>query len=191
MSENVTIRTASIKDARLLSYLGAKTFQDTFMSSNTEKDMDLYLAKNFSKEQLERELKEDGTTFIIAEHNGEAVGYAKMRAQEEPEGLNESNQIEIERIYSRKEYFGKAVGKALMEACLNLAMAAGHKVAWLGVWENNPRAISFYEKWGFRKFGTHPFVLGTDLQTDILMKKELKNHQITKSLNEKTGMVRT
>jgi ribosomal protein S18 acetylase RimI-like enzyme len=183
MSENVTIRTASIKDARLLSYLGAKTFQDTFMSSNTEKDMDLYLAKNFSKEQLERELKEDGTTFIIAEHNGEAVGYAKMRAQEEPEGLNESNQIEIERIYSRKEYFGKAVGKALMGACLNLAMAAGHKVAWLGVWENNPRAISFYEKWGFRKFGTHPFVLGTDLQTDILMKKELKNHQITKSPN--------
>jgi ribosomal protein S18 acetylase RimI-like enzyme len=173
MGEDVTIRTASIRDARLLADLGAKTFHDTFKPSNTEKDMELYLAKNFSTEQLERELKEAGTTFIIAEHNGEAVGYAKMRTQEEPEGLNESNQIEIERFYSRKEYFGKAVGKTLMEACLKIGKAAGHKVAWLGVWEHNPRAIAFYEKWGFQRFGTHAFVLGTDLQTDILMKKEI------------------
>jgi len=174
MSEVITIRTASINDARLLADLGAITFHDTFVSFNTDKDMELYLKKNFSAEQLELELKEEGTIFIIAEHNGEAVGYAKLRVQEEPEGLNESNQIEIERIYSRKEYFGKAVGRTLMEACLNIGKARGHKVAWLGVWEHNPRAISFYEKWGFQKFGTHAFVLGTDLQTDILMKKELR-----------------
>ena len=173
MSEKVTIRTATINDARLLADLGAITFHDTFVSFNTEKDMELYLAKNFSTGQLERELKEDGTTFIIAEHNGEAVGYAKMRSPDEPDGLNESNQFEIERIYSRKEYLGKSVGKTLMEACLNIGKEAGHKVAWLGVWEHNPRAISFYEKWGFQKFGTHAFLLGTDLQTDVLMKKEL------------------
>lgn len=174
MNENVTIRTASINDARLLADLGAITFHDTFVTFNTEKDMELYLAKNFSTAQLERELNEEGTKFIIAERNGEAVGYAKMRAQEEPEGLNEPNQIEIERIYTRKEYFGKAVGKTLMDACLNIAKSGGHKVVWLGVWEHNPRAIAFYVKCGFEKFGTHPFVLGTDLQTDILMKKELR-----------------
>jgi len=173
MNEDLTVRTASINDAELLADLGAETFHDTFMSSNTEEDMKLYLAKNFSRAQLEAELEEAGTIFIIAEHNGEAVGYAKMRTQDEPEGLNESNQIEIERIYSRKEYFGKAVGKTLMEACLRIGKSAGHKVAWLGVWEHNPRAIAFYEKCGFQKFGTHPFRLGTDLQTDILMKKEI------------------
>ena len=173
MTPNFKIRSASLTDARLLAELGAKTFQDTFKSSNTEVDMELYLANNFSIEQLEHELKEDGTTFIIAEENGKAVGFAKMRKHHEPEGLNESNQIEIERIYSCKEYIGKSVGKTLMEACLSIAKSAGHKVAWLGVWEHNLRAISFYEKWGFKQFGTHPFVLGTDLQTDILMKKEL------------------
>lgn len=173
MNENITIRTASINDAVLLADLGAKTFYDTFMPSNTEEDMRLYLENNFSTEQLERELKEEGTIFIIAETNGDAVGYAKMRRQEEPEGLNESNHIEIERIYSRKEYLGKSVGKTLMEACLRIGKQAGHKVAWLGVWEHNPRAIAFYEKWGFEKFGTHAFLLGKDLQTDILMKKEI------------------
>ena len=174
MSENINIRTASIDDARLLAELGALTFHETFMPSNTKEDMELYLAKNFSTERLESELKEKGTTFIIAELSGQAIGYAKMRtAPDEPDGLNESNQIEIERIYSRKEYLGKAVGKTLMEACLGIAIDGGYKVAWLGVWEHNPRAISFYEKWGFKKFGTHPFLLGTDMQTDILMKKEL------------------
>ncbi len=170
---DITIRTASINDVTLLAQLGAKTFYDTFMSSNTDEDMKLYIEKNFSKEQLARELNDDKSIFILAENGDEAVGYARMRRQEQPEGLDESNQIEIERIYSRKEYLGKSVGKTLMEACLNIAKSAGHKVVWLGVWEHNPRAISFYEKWGFQKFGTHPFVLGTDLQTDILMKKEL------------------
>ena len=44
---------------------------------------------------------------------------------------------------------------------------------WLGVWEDNPRAISFYRKNGFVEFDKHIFVLGDDEQTDILMKLEL------------------
>jgi ribosomal protein S18 acetylase RimI-like enzyme len=45
---------------------------------------------------------------------------------------------------------------------------------WLGVWEKNERAINFYHRWGFEKFGEHDFILGDDVQTDWLMKKELK-----------------
>jgi ribosomal protein S18 acetylase RimI-like enzyme len=42
---------------------------------------------------------------------------------------------------------------------------------WLGVWEKNLRAISFYEKNGFIAFDQHIFQLGDDRQTDIMMKK--------------------
>jgi ribosomal protein S18 acetylase RimI-like enzyme len=42
--------------------------------------------------------------------------------------------------------------------------------AWLGVWEDNHRAIRFYEKNGFEKFDSHPFILGESKQTDLLMK---------------------
>ncbi len=41
---------------------------------------------------------------------------------------------------------------------------------WLGVWEKNEPAILFYEKQGFVPFDTHGFMLGNDLQTDILMR---------------------
>lgn len=172
MNEKITIRLASLDDATMLTELGAKTFYETFEAFNWEEDMKLYLAKNFTVGQLTIELNDDGSTFLVAQHGATAVGYAKLRQQQtQPEGLEEANTIEIERIYSRKEYLGKEVGKALMEGCLNLAKQKGHKIIWLGVWEHNPRAIAFYEKWGFEKFGSHDFILGQDLQTDILMKK--------------------
>ncbi|MEM9391391.1 MAG: GNAT family N-acetyltransferase, partial [Bacteroidota bacterium] len=45
---------------------------------------------------------------------------------------------------------------------------------WLGVWEYNTDAIRFYERLGFTPFGQHSFILGSDHQTDILMKKPLE-----------------
>ena len=42
------------------------------------------------------------------------------------------------------------------------------------VWEENLRAIRFYEKNGFKTFDKHVFRLGSDEQTDIMMKLELK-----------------
>ena len=49
----------------------------------------------------------------------------------------------------------------------------GYKKVWLGVWEKNFRAIRFYKKYGFKKFGQHKFLLGNDLQTDYLLEMDL------------------
>ena len=51
--------------------------------------------------------------------------------------------------------------------------AGGDVVLWLGVWEFNYRAVDFYKQWGFALCGSHPFLLGDDLQTDILMELKL------------------
>jgi len=61
-----------------------------------------------------------------------------------------------------------------MEHCIKLAAEKNKELIWLGVWERNQRAISFYQKFGFEKFGEHDFVLGNDVQTDWLMKKMLR-----------------
>ena len=44
-------------------------------------------------------------------------------------------------------------------------------VVWLDVWEKNLRAIEFYRRWGFVEVGTQGFVLGSDVQHDLLMQK--------------------
>src|SRR3712207_7947820 len=54
---------------------------------------------------------------------------------------------------------------------------------WLGVWEENSRAINFYKKNGFIEFDEHIFKLGEDEQTDIMMKLNLKGDRKSTRLN--------
>ncbi|HEY9006540.1 MAG TPA: GNAT family N-acetyltransferase [Ohtaekwangia sp.] len=170
---NITIRNAFFEDAETLCALGIQTFRETFDEHNTAEDMEQYLATAFTKEKLEQELEEKDTVFFLAEDNGEAIGYAKVRKGKEQEGLENDRALEIHRIYVAKSHLGKRIGNALMQACLDYAKEAGYEVVWLGVWEHNARAVSFYKKYGFEKFGAHTFVLGTDEQTDWLLKKKI------------------
>jgi diamine N-acetyltransferase len=166
-------RLATMDDIDTLVNISVKTFRDTFAESNTREDMMLYISKAFSRSQLLSELKDALSTFIFVLDGETVVGYAKLKEEKNKTELNGENGIEIERIYSLQEYVGKSVGKLLMQTCLDIASKRGYKHIWLGVWEYNPRAIAFYEKWGFEKFGSHSFLLGNDLQTDLLMKKKL------------------
>ena len=168
-----TTRLATLDDVDTLVKVSVKTFRDTFAEVNTKEDMKIYLAKAFSRDQLIKEITDPASTFLLALDGESVVGYAKLNEGEGRNELNGERGIEIERIYTLKDYLGKRVGKLLMQTCLDVAAERGHKMVWLGVWEYNPRAIAFYEKWGFKKFGSHPFLLGNDLQTDLLMKKYL------------------
>jgi GNAT superfamily N-acetyltransferase len=77
--------------------------------------------------------------------------------------------VELQRFYADRSAIGHGVGAALMRASLDAARSAGHRTLWLGVWERNARAISFYERWQFETVGDHKFRLGSDLQTDLIM----------------------
>jgi diamine N-acetyltransferase len=168
-----TTRLATLDDIDTLVKISVKTFRDTFAEANTKEDMKLYIANAFSRDQLINEINDPASTFILALDGETVVGYAKLKAEKNRSELNGDDGLEIERIYTLREYLGKKVGKLLMQTCLDIASERGYKLVWLGVWEYNPRAIAFYEKWGFKKFGSHSFLLGNDLQTDLLMKKKL------------------
>jgi ribosomal protein S18 acetylase RimI-like enzyme len=95
------------------------------------------------------------------------VGYTKIKNGQTPKELKSARAIEIHRIYVLQEMIGQGIGKALMEKCLQIAQHQNYEVIWLGVWEKNTRAIEFYKKWGFKKFSSHIFRLGTEDQTDL------------------------
>ncbi len=172
MKSDIRMRKATVADKTTLCALGKKTFHETFDPYNTAEDMESYVSVAFTDEQLESELKEKDTVFFLAEDGAIPAGYIKLRKGEKQEALPEE-QIELHRIYVDKEYFGQGVGEALLQAGLEYAKQAGCKVIWLGVWEENERAIAFYRKKGFEKFSSHVFLLGTDPQTDWLMKKDI------------------
>jgi diamine N-acetyltransferase len=167
----ILLRTATPSDAELLASLGARTFADTFAADNTPEDMAAYLAANFSPAQLAGELAVPTAIFLIAEIDTQTVGYTKLQFGEMPPEITAPRPIELVRIYSVRAHFGKGVGPALMQAALRFATDGAFQNIWLGVWDHNLRAQAFYRKWGFVIVGSHPFLLGSDLQTDYIMQR--------------------
>ncbi|HEU4391665.1 MAG TPA: GNAT family N-acetyltransferase [Blastocatellia bacterium] len=167
------IRLATSDDAALLAELGARTFRDTFASDNKPEDMNAYLAESFGVEIQSVELASSNTTFLIVEVDRIPAGYAHLQAVSSPSCVTGPNPIELARIYVSREWLGRGVGEALMRACIDQSRKAGYETIWLGVWEKNPRAQSFYRKWGFKVVGTHGFQLGSDLQNDFIMERPL------------------
>jgi ribosomal protein S18 acetylase RimI-like enzyme len=171
--EPITISKVTLADVERLQQIGRQTFYETFAGSNTEENMRAYLAEGFAMEKLTSELREPNSAFYFAWLADQVIGYLKVNAgaaQTEQQG---AQALEIERIYVLRDFHGQQVGQLLYEQALELATQAQAAYVWLGVWEENPRAISFYKKNGFVEFDKHVFRLGDDEQTDILMKLRL------------------
>jgi len=168
---SIIIRYATAADAENIARLSRQTFYDTFAAFNTKEDMDKFMNESFSMQKLMNEATVPENIFLAAFIDDELVGYAKLSESKNPMELEDAEAIEIGRIYAVQKTIGLGVGKALMQACIGIAKEKNKQLIWLGVWERNQRAISFYSKFGFEKFGEHDFVLGNDVQTDWLMKK--------------------
>lgn len=163
---DIEIRPATTADAALIADLSRHTFYETFAPHNSAEDMALFMSEQFTHAALMAEVGAPGNTFLLACADAEAVGYARLRDHGD-------DGMELARIYTLQKTIGKGVGKALMQACLGLARAQNKKTIWLGVWEQNQRAITFYTAWGFEKVGVHDFRLGNDVQQDWIMQKKL------------------
>lgn len=167
------IRKINIDDLETLRYLSIQTFKETFEEVNTEEDMQKYLDENLSIEKLKTELENVNSEFYFAENNDEILGYLKLNFKDAQTEKVEENYFEIERIYVLKTFLGQKIGQILFDKAIEIGREKNLEYVWLGVWEENHRAIRFYEKNGFEIFGKHDFVLGKDVQTDLLMKLKL------------------
>lgn len=174
--ERIDVRRVSLTDIDKLQAIGRQTFFETFSAENTEEDMQKYLDEGFSSEKLAAELNDASSEFYFALLDDSVIGYLKLNFGQSQTELKDNNALEIERIYVLKEFHGKKVGQLLYEKAMQVARQMNASYAWLGVWEKNPRAISFYKKNGFVEFDKHIFKLGNDEQTDIMMKRQLRNN---------------
>jgi ribosomal protein S18 acetylase RimI-like enzyme len=172
---NIEITKVKLNDIDQLQKIGRQTFQETFSESNSEENMKNYLEEGFSNEKLTAELNDENSEFYFALLDNQIIGYLKINFGESQTELKDSKALEIERIYVSKEFHRKSVGQLLYDKAIEIAKQKNSDYVWLGVWEENPRAISFYKKNGFVEFDKHIFKLGDDEQTDIMMKLKLNN----------------
>ncbi|MBC6489555.1 GNAT family N-acetyltransferase [Flavihumibacter stibioxidans] len=171
--DNIIIKPVTISDLSQLQKISKQTFFDTFSAVNTPENMAKYLEESLSVEKLTSELNDEHSAFYFAILDSDIIGYLKLNFGKAQTELKDSKALEIERIYVLKEYHGKKVGQILYEKAMEIAREKNADYVWLGVWEENHRALNFYKKNGFVEFDKHIFRLGDDEQTDIMMKLQL------------------
>jgi diamine N-acetyltransferase len=168
---DLLIRPADPAEVRVLASFGARAFAAAFAAQNDPGDIQDYIISNFSTEQVRRELEDHHSVFLVALTEGVLIGYAKLRAGKAPPPVTGPEPIELQRIYLDPAWLGMGIGQALLMACLTSAAERGFKSMWLGVWQENQRAIAFYQRAGFQQVGIQAFVLGASTQTDWIMQR--------------------
>ena len=174
MELNITIVPINDSQIASLQQIGRQTFSETFAVSNSAENMAKYLEEAYSYEKLSTEINNPNSFFYFAMLDQDVIGYLKLNKGGSQTELKDNDALEIERIYVLKEFHGKKVGQLLFNKAIEVAKAQHAAYVWLGVWEENKRAIQFYTKNGFVEFDQHVFVLGDEAQTDIMMKLQLR-----------------
>lgn len=168
------IRAAKISDAGKLAKLAEFTFRTTFEKQNTSENMDALCRSSYGEKIQERELSDTDYVTIVAEDKNELVAYAQLRWSNPPGCVSADCPGEIFRLYLDEKYHGKGLANRLMLECLDILEGRNSDVAWLGVWEHNQRALSFYRKFDFQAVGDHVFLLGSDPQRDIILARPVR-----------------
>jgi ribosomal protein S18 acetylase RimI-like enzyme len=167
------IRQATEADAAALAALAERTFRETFAQINRAEDMDVHCRNSYGDSIQAAEIRDADRTTLVCHVRDSLIAYGQLRWASAPSCVVATKPAEVQRLYVDATWHGKGVAQALMAALLDTAITGGADVAWLGVWEKNPRAISFYAKSGFAIVGDHVFVLGNDPQRDLVLAKRL------------------
>ncbi len=169
----IKIKQCTLKDLHKLQEISYETFNETFKDQNSPENMKAYLEKAFNVKQLEKELSHPSSTFYFAFYQNDVAGYIKINTHDAQTEKMGDETVEIERIYIRSKFQKHGIGKFLLNHSIELARKNNKKKIWLGVWEKNENAISFYKKMGFVQTGEHSFHMGEEEQTDFIMTKVL------------------
>lgn len=160
-------------DALPLAQLAEHTFRETFASTNTPEDMDAHCRATYSDTLQAEEITHPQMATLLCEEHGNLVGFAQVRWHRVHHGVVALAPGEVQRLYVERDWHGRGIAQALMQAALEVLAEQGCDVVWLGVWEHNPRAIAFYTTFGFVAVSEHTFTVGSDPQRDIVMARPL------------------
>lgn len=169
----LVIRRGRVEDAERLSAFARRLFVETFAAQNNPDDLALFLDTTFTPSLQRAELVAPHRSYWLLEVGGVLAGYVLLNDGATEEGVVAAHPVELQRFYVDAPWHGRGLAQALMAHAVEEARALGGDVLWLGVWEENPRAIRFYEKQGFVRVGAHVFMVGNDAQTDAIMARPL------------------
>ena len=170
---NITLKKAGVEDAEDLAGIGWKTFEESWAPYYTPEQLSYYLTENYKVEQVSKEIQDPDLVHFLAYADDEVAGYMKVSLHQNLGEWIKDNCVELCRIYVFQKFQKLKIGKLLMEKCIEIAKEEKSESIVLGVWEENHKAVRFYQQFGFEHIGTHDFRVGERVDTDWVMRKKL------------------
>jgi ribosomal protein S18 acetylase RimI-like enzyme len=166
LSGTFQVGPASSGDAQELATVAALTFPLACPPSVTADNIAAFIDANLSANRFADYLDDPDRAVVVARQDDLIVGYAML-----VRGPDDT--AELSKMYVLPQRHASGAAAALMERALSIAADWGVHRVWLGVNRKNQRAQRFYVKSGFTISGTRTFQLGTDVESDYVMTREL------------------
>ena len=176
----VIVRPATPADSALLAEVAAVTFPLACPPGSSLTDIARVVTATLSEDAFSRYLADDSRTVLSAVDPATtgALGYSMLVAGDPAyavvaAAVSSRPTVELSKFYVMPQGHGTGAASTLMAATLDAAGATGASSVWLGVNQQNERALRFYAKHGLVRVGTKTFALGDDLQQDFVLERRI------------------
>lgn len=140
---NLLTRPAEESDAEIIADLGGRTFFDSYSCTLSAEDLDDYLRKAFSTEQMLKDVANPEVLLFLASISDTVCAYIKLQPTRVREYVRGANPIELLRLYLLPGWKGCGIGTALLDVGLKAATDKAYETCWLKVWDENTKAMEF------------------------------------------------
>lgn len=171
--QDLIIFEAEAKHIPLLRDLGAQTFREAYQNDADANNMDLYIKDTFTIANIEVDFYNPETKYLLAQFQGTWAAYVLLRWDHTHETVEGTKALRLHRIYVVQKFWRHKIGSRLMTYIIDFARLQGYEYLWLVVWNENPKAIQFYQRWGFEHAGYQKFEFGNEVTNDWVMRKKL------------------
>ena len=164
-------RRATEQDAEAIDRVFRASFCATFAHLYRPDDLAAFL-KQFTLDAWRTELTDAAYAFEVAEDGTQIVGYAKLGPLKIPVATDGAA-ILLSQLYVAPDQLGAGIGAVLMDRAIAEARRRGNDELYLTVFIDNDRARRFYERYGFEVVGRYQFMVGSQADEDVIMRKAL------------------
>ena len=167
----IVYRDGKLADISAIDRVFRQSFCETFAHLYREADLQAFLGK-FTTEAWAQEIGSPDYGFRLAEHDRQAVGYAKVGPSAlpvEPAGPS----LELRQLYVLERFHGSGIGRALTDWAIDEARRRQARGLFLTVYTDNHRARRLYQRYGFEEVGPYAFMVGEQPDEDIIMRLKL------------------
>ena len=161
---------AGLDELLKIQKIAYETWPNTFGQIISKKQLNYMLDLIYNEDSLKEQIVNKGHNFILAEEDSHSLGFTSYEIF-----FNSEPVLMIHKIYILPSAQGFGIGTKFLNLLSEIATLNNNSQLRLKVYFKNYKAISFYEKYGFKNFGTETTNIGNNYSTlDNIMVKELK-----------------